>query len=83
MEKMTTTTRAVVGANLRLIYLREYPTATYIQCGFCTSYRAIDPSFMVLHIFKRQKNELIRASIVNHNAIPQWNRLDSRAIFIT
>ena len=83
----TTTTsrtmRIAVGTSITLMYLREDPNATYIPCGFCTSYRAIDPSFMAFHMLECHENELIRAPIVSHNAIPQWYSLQSRAIFIT
>jgi hypothetical protein len=77
------TTTVAVGASLRLIYFREDPNATYIPCGFCPSYRAIDPSFMALHMLQCHESELLNAPAVSHNSVSPWYDLEARAIFIT
>jgi hypothetical protein len=82
MKKIMTAIVAV-AVNIRSIYLREDPTATYIQCGLCTSYRAIDSSFMALHMLQCHESELLNAPVVSHNAISPWYDLEARAIFIT
>jgi hypothetical protein len=73
----------VVGASIRAIYLREDPTAEYIPCGFCATYRAIDPSFLALHMLECHELELIKAPTVSNNAIPSWYNLEQRAVCIT
>ena len=78
---------ATVGeASITSIYFRKDPTAKYIHCAFCTGknpYRAIDSSFMALHMLECHKSELLRAPVVSHKAISPYYSLEARAIFIT
>ena len=40
--------------------------------GFCTSYRAIDPSSLVFHTLEHHQNDLADSHIVSHYDIPAW-----------
>jgi hypothetical protein len=72
----------VVGVSIRALYLREDPTAEYIPCGFCVTYRAIYPSFLAFHMLEYHELELIKAPIVSHNTIPAWYNLEEKAEYI-
>jgi len=64
---------------MRAIYLKEDPLATYIPCGFCTSYRATDKTFLAFHVLEYHKLELIKAPEVSHYCIPGYYTLEQRA----
>src|SRR5215212_10270838 len=75
-----------IGNSIRFIYLIEDPPAKYISCEFCTGsnpYRAIDSSFMVLHMLEHHESEFLNAPAVSHNAISSYYSLEARAILIT
>lgn len=83
-----TGTSVVVGATIRFIYLIEDPNVKYIPCGFCTGSnpyraRAIDPSFMTVHMLECHKLELVKAPVVSHDGISRYYSLEARAILIT
>ena len=61
-----------VATNLIVIYLRENADATLHPRGFCTSYRAIDPSSLVFHTLEHHQNDLADSHIVSHYDIPAW-----------
>src|SRR4051812_24322203 len=65
-------TFAVVADNITAIYFREDPTAIYIPCGFCVTYRAIDPSFLAFHMLEYHESELLNAPAVSHNSVSSW-----------
>jgi hypothetical protein len=82
MEIIMMATRTTVASSIRAIYLREDPTATYIPCGFCSTYRVIDPSFLAFHMLEYHELELIKAPVISHNTIPAWYNLEKRAEYI-
>ena len=82
----TDDTTITVGADIRFIYRIEDSNAKYITCAFCTDnnpYRAIDSSYMTVHMLECHKLELLNAPVVSHDGICRYYSLEARALLIT
>jgi hypothetical protein len=56
-----------------------YDGPDLLHCGYCTSYSAVDRTFLAFHMLKCHELELIKAPIVSHYDIPAWYNLEQRA----